>query len=1143
MYGESENKSKDSHSQFVIETKNYGLLNYKIDSIDFQQLKNYIISNKSKIRIICSTDYISMYVFNATEIKKQINVNILDKITASEINIFKKYLLYEIHFNKLKDRDTSDLKNLSYESVFAEHKFITPTDSEDLYSIQDSNNRKNFISNLFTLMKIIESDVKLDFNDILKNFFKEFNKLDNSISFKKSLITEITKEEFKVIKSFLIWGSEMNYIPDIITISTNTFSKDEASAFFNNVEYQEAFILTSVYNLINKTFFIRILEDSSTDSTSFIRGMKNKRYLSNGILQDKMNESEESLVQYLKDIYEFSKPDLRHFSFLLRKDIYSWVLDWIDKPNLISFIRLFNDISFKKLTQDILGDIYEHYLEQDKMEDSKSFRRLLGQYYTPKPIVRLMWFLVRDVLKETTKRDLYVKDKPYLDILDPAYGSGTFLYEYILQVNQSETNNKPIKDGKVYGFIKERNKDSKIEDHLFGFEINPLSKSIADVNLFFGLIQAYGINNIGAFPVQHLNIYRTNSFELGVNNADDIAAPLFSFIADDLKYSLEEKKEIADAKTKQYDIIIANPPYGPITPSEYMINDLIPFAYPENNFDQNSNEINFNQKSNNVKGNIPSHEKNRGKLKDLYAFFFGVADKLIKDNGIICFITSNTYFSAPSYIWLRKYFLKNYTIHYLVNFNKRSEKGNSMFAPEAGIGTSIIVMSKIKPKLEHKIKILDLSEIPSIVEKFNVIAKIKWSKNPKDKNDIMNFESYSVSSLKFKSIPQNNFLNTIDYIFSENELKFKIEINASKLDSFLLMKSGVNTGDDTIFVNKDKKIIQNNVTKNIVDSLDYNDVNITLRNELIQRAKRNKFGSFTESQLYPFLVEKDIDKHSLTPSAFIYYDPDILLRPGESQNILNPQKLIVHDNKSAYKVFSSVTDNEIIIPKQNDRIRYYLNEDADLLFAVCSILNSKVMEYYFKISFGARIFPIKNNLKNHKLYKKLVQLSKEIHDLTYDKNILNVSTVLFKSNWFKKNISPKIAIISILEGSDLWKLSYTNDMVHDYYVSNVKIDEERKHEIILNSETKIICKDNEVAQKLYNTYLKAYDGDLSEQEININLTEFTKPEKYSEIAKSIENKCLEIESEIDDLVFKIYDIDDNEKGIILNELKVEVKQS
>jgi hypothetical protein len=410
LYGENENKTKNSHSQFVIETKNYGLLDKKTDNIDFKQLKNYIISNKSKVRVICSTDYISLYVFNATEIKKQININTLDSISNQEINIFKKHLLFEIHFNALKNRDSSDLKNLSYETVFAEHKFITPTDNEDIYSIQDTNNRNNFITNLFQIMKVIESDVKLDFYDILNAFHKEFEKLDGTNGFKKHLINEVLKENFNVMKSFLIWGSEMNYIVDLITDPNSSITKEDAFNFFDNEEYQEAFILTSVYNLINKTFFIRILEDTSTDSTAFISGMKNKRYLSDGILQDKINESEEELIQYLKDIYEFSKPDLKQFSFLLRKDIYSWVLKWIDSPNLISFIRLFNDISFKKLNQDILGDIYEHYLEQDKVDESKSFRRLLGQYYTPKPVVRLMWFLVRDVLKQTKKKRFIQKE-------------------------------------------------------------------------------------------------------------------------------------------------------------------------------------------------------------------------------------------------------------------------------------------------------------------------------------------------------------------------------------------------------------------------------------------------------------------------------------------------------------------------------------------------------------------------------------------------------------------------------------------------------------------------------------------------------------------------------------------------------------
>lgn len=542
LYGENENKTKNSHSQFVIETKNYGLLDKKIENIDFKQLKNYIISNKSKVRVICSTDYISLYVFNATEIKKQININTLDSISSQEINIFKKHLLFEIHFNAIKNRDSSDLKNLSYETVFAEHKFITPTDNEDIYSIQDTNNRNNFITNLFQIMKVIESDVKLDFYDILNAFHKEFVKLDGTNGFKKHLINEVLKENFNVMKSFLIWGSEMNYIVDLITDPNSAITKEDAFNFFDNEEYQEAFILTSVYNLINKTFFIRILEDTSTDSTAFIRGMKNKRYLSDGILQDKINESEEELIQYLKDIYEFSKPDLKQFSFLLRKDIYSWVLEWIDSPNLISFIRLFNDISFKKLNQDILGDIYEHYLEQDKVDDTKSFRRLLGQYYTPKPVVRLMWFLVRDVLKQTKNRDLFQKGKPLLDILDPAYGSGTFLYEAILHINQSAVGKSITKDGKVWSFIKERDINSIIENHLYGFEINPLSKSIADVNIFFGLIQAYGNNTLNEIPVQHLNIFRTNSLELDVNqNVEEQTANLFPFMADDLKYSLEEK--------------------------------------------------------------------------------------------------------------------------------------------------------------------------------------------------------------------------------------------------------------------------------------------------------------------------------------------------------------------------------------------------------------------------------------------------------------------------------------------------------------------------------------------------------------------------------------------------------------------------
>ena len=137
------------------------------------------------------------------------------------------------------------------------------------------------------------------------------------------------------------------------------------------------------------------------------------------------------------------------------------------------------------------------------------------------------------------------------------------------------------------------------------------------------------------------------------------------------------------------------------------------------------------------------------------------------------------------------------------------------------------------------------------------------------------------------------------------------------------------------------------------------------------------------------------------------------------------------------------------------------------------------------------------------------------------------------------NILSKSNNISILEGSEFWELSFSNDMVHDLYVSEAKINEENKTEIILNAETKIICQSQEITNKLYTKHLKNYDGNLSEKEIIINLTEFNDENEYQVLIDSIESKIKEAEDEIDDLVFKIYEIDNNERDTILDELSVE----
>jgi Predicted helicase len=249
-------------------------------------------------------------------------------------------------------------------------------------------------------------------------------------------------------------------------------------------------------------------------------------------------------------------------------------------------------------------------LKTTETKGDKSYRHLLGQFYTPKPIVRLMWQLTRDVLKKVKGRDLYEKELPYLDVLDVAYGSGTFLYEGMLQINQCASG-KAINNGIVYATLKDRSNDIKVEEHMYGFEINPLSKSIADINIFIALIQLYGVNGelLKKYPIERIKLFRTDSYDLKQSDNKKIQQESLLFMSEDAEEAFREKEEIMNSKNKKYDIIITNPPYGEKSPTRFIKSNLIPFAYAENNFDNLGNEVNFNWNKTNFQGQVPSSEK------------------------------------------------------------------------------------------------------------------------------------------------------------------------------------------------------------------------------------------------------------------------------------------------------------------------------------------------------------------------------------------------------------------------------------------------------------------------------------------------------------------------------------------------------
>lgn len=252
LYGASESRGKNSHSQIVIETKNYGMFKGDKGKIDYLQLKRYIKANESKIRFICCTDYVSMIVFYATSLKRDIRMDFynLQSINKSEIEAFTDNIFDIILFENVSHKNIKTLKCISYPAIFKKHIFINPLEHETTNSISNFPVRNNFIIELYNFVENIKEDIKPE-------FFGYINKLEKLLSNNESTYLDNKFYDFikdnRICKGFFLWGYEMNYL-------SNIFHKEKISispikSFINNLEYREAYLLTAIYSLINKTFF------------------------------------------------------------------------------------------------------------------------------------------------------------------------------------------------------------------------------------------------------------------------------------------------------------------------------------------------------------------------------------------------------------------------------------------------------------------------------------------------------------------------------------------------------------------------------------------------------------------------------------------------------------------------------------------------------------------------------------------------------------------------------------------------------------------------------------------------------------------------------------------------------------------------
>lgn len=331
-----------------------------------------------------------------------------------------------------------------------------------------------------------------------------------------------------------------------------------------------------------------------------------------------------------------------------------------------------------------------HFYETFLASYDPKMREARGVYYTPEPVVSYIVrsidhilktdFKLQDGLADATKIKIaQTTSKKKMDvhkvqILDPAAGTGTFLYGIINHIHNAFKDDKGMWSSYVSQHLLPR---------LFGFELLMAPYAVAHMKLGLQLKDSgYDFQSS-----ERLRIYLTNTLE----EAHAMSGlPLFTqWIAEEANAASDIKK---DAPVM---VVLGNPPYS---------------YESENNGEWISSLVRDYYK---VDG-APLGERNPKGLQDDYVKFIRFAQWRIEQTGygILAFICNNAYLDNPTFRGMRQNLMQTFDDIYILDLHGSSKKKEQ--APDGGkdenvfdimqgvsIGIFVRKTSGVKKSIKH----------------------------------------------------------------------------------------------------------------------------------------------------------------------------------------------------------------------------------------------------------------------------------------------------------------------------------------------------------------------------------------------------------------------------------------------------------
>lgn len=574
-----------------------------IDGLWEEKTLPYVLANISRVRLFCITSFVdSAFVKITPTLRSAFNEVAKDLENADAVAALKKQVREECELfslSKVGTKDGTD-QTKAFLAWIAENVCVEAlvelklSEITNILRIKDSHDLDAFAGRLADL--VAGPNGGRDSRGV-------FGAVRGALPASYELLDAETQRDLHLFAMSQNPGADLGSVTQIV--------KEDPQRWLDD------FVAASVHSLISRVFVLNAIEDIycvRSDDPLIEEGL----WVVNAPIYDGLSSSSirTAFSERLRNLVDSDNEVIRRLAVF--GAFFDWILPHLPPREFRAVFELFIVYDFADVEGDLLGRFFELYAQRV----NKTKRKALGQYYTPLPIVRFMWWNTMGIVKAIGIGDEFT-------VLDPGMGSGTFLTIGIPYLAEEFP--------------------ERFWERFVGFDISPQVMGIAESNIYMAVLAQ--LDRDQAADVGELRLYTTDTLDPRNGKFLKELIPLFS--DERHREYLERTAEIAGSikRQDQFRLVIGNPPYKN--------NSRLTLAHVAEQFPAL------------LKSSVEAARAQERNVRDDYAWFFCAADAYVKGNGLISFITSHSYTYKASYRFFREELLKRYRIHSLVLLGTR----------------------------------------------------------------------------------------------------------------------------------------------------------------------------------------------------------------------------------------------------------------------------------------------------------------------------------------------------------------------------------------------------------------------------------------------------------------------------------------